>query len=424
MLRGYFQAGSGEYICYYVGRLKSFNNRTGYGFLECAQSKTDWGSDVFIHKNFVQNPWHIGQPVEFAVQLNSRGQPQAYDVTWLPRLPEAGQVAVFPKLGRPGGVTLSAAATGGSAERSAPPGLTPQVPVPPVVVAEPQPSVAPAPPPPPPPVPERPPRAQEPRRLGTLKSYVPAQGYGFIACEELFSVHQRDVYFDKSQLPQSGWRYGMCLEFTCYFNARGQPQARSIDWDPIPQVPDRGAALGAPAQPSAQRNFTATTLTKLRMLLRLIHEQQRETAVVNAIDAQGGSGAGAEPDIDRDVDFVCFVLDRLGPEKDAAHLIKDFVKMLLMLMLAKMLRTKLSTDRCDQLVRWFEALSSTIKAQGDGVQDHFKGVVDQIAQHLSLASRENDVVKVEAVALRLAAAQRELQAKVASMRTPAPAASA
>jgi cold shock CspA family protein len=78
---------SGEWVAYYVGSLKSFNNRTGYGFLECEMARTDWGSDVFIHKNFVPTPWNLGQPVEFAVTTNSRGQAQAVDVNWLPRLP-------------------------------------------------------------------------------------------------------------------------------------------------------------------------------------------------------------------------------------------------------------------------------------------------------------------------------------------------
>eukprot|EP00429_Kryptoperidinium_foliaceum_P064354 CAMPEP_0176064774 /NCGR_PEP_ID=MMETSP0120_2-20121206/32311_1 /TAXON_ID=160619 /ORGANISM="Kryptoperidinium foliaceum, Strain CCMP 1326" /LENGTH=558 /DNA_ID=CAMNT_0017398355 /DNA_START=34 /DNA_END=1710 /DNA_ORIENTATION=+ len=426
LLRGYFEDETGACMSYYVGRLKSFNNRTGYGFLECAQSKTDWGADVFIHKKYVLNPWHIGQPIEFAVTLNSRGQPQASDVKWLPRLREAGQPVVQPRVfGRPGGISLSAAATGtvtGSppvADRPAPPGLEQQGPSPEAVAAgEPKAtdasaaSAAPAVPPP---------RPQEPRRLGTLKSYVPAQGYGFIACEELFAQHQRDVYFDKSllPLPHTGWRYGMVVEFTPYFNSRGQPQARSIDWDPIPQVPDRGAAVGAgPAMPSSQRTFTGATLDKLRKLLRLIHEQQRETAVVNAIDAQGGAAGGADPDIDRDVDFVCFVLDRLGPEKEAAALIKDFVKMLLMLMLAKTLRTKLSRERCEQLVRWFEALSSTIEPSSEGVPEHFKGVVDQIASHLLNAPKDNDMIKVESIALRLKACLQELQAKVEIIDLP------
>lgn len=46
----------------------------------------DWGVDVFVHKNNVPTPWNLGQPVEFAVQVNQRSQPQAYDCNWLPRL--------------------------------------------------------------------------------------------------------------------------------------------------------------------------------------------------------------------------------------------------------------------------------------------------------------------------------------------------
>eukprot|EP00438_Fugacium_kawagutii_P011580 Skav215977 [mRNA] locus=scaffold1856:20208:28741:+ [translate_table: standard] len=92
MLRGFYQAYNGEYISYYVGTLKTFNVKNGYGFIECRQAKVDWGVDVFVHKNNVPTPWTLGQPVEFAVQVNLKGQPQAYDCNWLPRLPQTNTV--------------------------------------------------------------------------------------------------------------------------------------------------------------------------------------------------------------------------------------------------------------------------------------------------------------------------------------------
>merc|ERR1740123_238431 len=87
MLRQGYHTMTGEWVAYHVGRLKTYNTRTGYGFIECAQSYTNYGADVFIHKNSMMNPWHIGQPVEFAVVINGKGQPQATDVNWLPRSP-------------------------------------------------------------------------------------------------------------------------------------------------------------------------------------------------------------------------------------------------------------------------------------------------------------------------------------------------
>jgi hypothetical protein len=133
--------------------------------------------------------------------------------------------------------------------------------------------------------------------------------------------------------------------------------------------------------------------------LRLLHLKQQETAVVTAIDLQGGSGSAGlagqnennadAPPGDRDIDFVTFVLDRLGPEADAVKNIKDFVQMLLLLMLAKMLRTQVRQSRVQQLVRWFDMLAKTIDASGDGVSGHLQDVVLQIQTHLSGATQLN-----------------------------------
>jgi len=271
-----------------------------------------------------------------------------------------------------------------------------------------------------------------PRRLGTLKSFSPAQGYGFIACEEVFSNYQRDVYFDKSQLPSNNWHFGQTLEFVVIHNARGHPQARQIDWDPVPKLqqarePGAAGVLGGTNTSTSggpnQRIHSSQTVSNLRKLLRHLHESQQEAAVVQAINLQGGSnatGGGSEADVDTDIDYVTFVLDRLGPEAEAVPKIKDFVKMLLLLMLAKMLRSQIHPTRCQQNIRWFEALSQTIEPAAESVREHFQSVVEQINNQLQSAHRENQMLREDTQLPVLQAAFRQLQSKSTGLQGPSP----
>jgi len=410
MLRGCYQAMTGEFVAYYVGSLKSYNNKTGYGFLECQQANTDWGGDVFVHKNQIGTRWTVGQPVEFAVSCNNRGQPQAFDCVFLPPLPQTRVVNPAPGvlLRQPQAAPAALAPAAGSTEASGgyataqPPvapdsasgaARTPDSPSKELTIEEQE--------------------LNEPRRLGTLKSFSPSQGYGFISCDEIQQAYQRDVYLDKSQLPTAtSWRFGQCLEFAVSFNARGHPQARRVNWEPVPLT-----AVSDPSSstiPSWQRNYSMQTVEKLKRLLRLLHEKTVETAVVTAIDLQGGSG-GAAPgkpeEVDTEVDYVIFVLDRLSCEEEVLKNIKDFVKMLFILMLSKMLRTQTRKDRTEHLIKWFQALSSTIKVSSESVKQHFQDVVAQINNHLKHASSENAHLADEALAQSLQAALGLLKEK-------------
>jgi len=453
LLRQGYHAMTGEWVAYHVGQLKSFNSRTGYGFIGCAQAYRDYGADVFIHKNSMINPWHIGQPLEFAIVCNGRGQPQATDVKWLPRLPAlpksssamptaappattvatlAGRNPAPPveesparSSGEDGGAVLGSAAaapqvasctaavsaaTGADAAAGGTEGH--------VLSATSQQAsrnalVSP-----------------EPRHLGTLKSFSPAQGYGFLACEEVFSNYQRDVYFDKSQLPNSNWQFNQTVEFVVIHNARGHPQARDIDWDPVPSVQQRrqpadGDLNGSSTNNSGAglnpRTHSAQTLSNLKKLLRYLHESQPETAVVQAMNLQGGSNAtddGSEADADPNIDYVTFVLDRLGPKAEVVPKIKDFAKMLLLLMLAKMLRSQTLPRRCQETIRWFEALSQTIEPAVESVRDHFQSVVEQINKQLQTAHAENQMLRDDAQLPVLQAAFKHLQAKSNGLQTP------
>lgn len=383
MLRQVYQAMTGEIVAYYVGRLKTFNSRTGYGFVECEQTTKDFGADVFIHKNLVPNPWHIGQPVEFAVSVNNRGQPQARDVQWLPPLqagggpgaPMAQALGGAPGAGggygsgsfMPGMPGMPGAAAGADAARSS--------------------SAAPW-------------GGQAQEFLGSVKSFSPIQGYGFLSHDDMAA----DVYFDRTSLtPGDEVKTGQYVSYCVKVNARGQHQGKHINWDPVP--------LCSPSAPDPSRRYPPETLAKLRKLLYYRHTDEIEKMVIMGIDNQK-MGPGQQDG--NEVDFATFTFDRLGDHPPMPGVIKDFVKMLLLLMLAKMMKNQLQKARCQKLVNWFTVLSREIDPLGDEVKDHIAGVVDQASSDLKIAMRENPHIRE---ATELMPAFQQLQAQV---QRPAP----
>merc|ERR1712178_668669 len=66
------------------GSLKSYNQKTGFGFIECADVKDLYDADVFVHRaqvtDFSPEP---GTALEFAVFLNKDEKPQAKDIAVL-----------------------------------------------------------------------------------------------------------------------------------------------------------------------------------------------------------------------------------------------------------------------------------------------------------------------------------------------------
>ncbi|CAK0907540.1 unnamed protein product, partial [Prorocentrum cordatum] len=356
LLRGGYDDYTGVWVAYYIGRLKSFNHKNGFGFIECMQCRKDYGCDVFVHKNFVPHPWNIGQPVEFAVMCNQRGQPQAFDVNWLPRLDRPQPRTAAPAGGRQRGRRPASngagggLSTGGTGDTSGSSGQGA------AAAAASAKQAVPATPP------------TEPRKLGTLKSFSAGQGYGFISCEEVFQMHQRDTYFDKGQIPPgSNWNYGQTLEFTLSLNQRKQPQARDINWDPVPRIPAGASAQqpGGLPKNGNRTNVSPTATERLQKLLVMMHEKNYENAIIIAIDLQGGA-TGDESDT---VDYVMFVLDRMSTAEESVELVGDVAKMLLLVMLAKMLitpspappgREAVPLERCQQIVKWFGKLAACL----------------------------------------------------------------
>mmetsp|Transcript_91219 Transcript_91219/g.254763 ORF Transcript_91219/g.254763 Transcript_91219/m.254763 type:complete len:531 (-) Transcript_91219:303-1895(-) len=62
----------------YRGKVRSFNEQKGFGFIECQETVKAFGRDVFIHRQqMAEAGLRIGQDVIFEVELNKSGHPQA-----------------------------------------------------------------------------------------------------------------------------------------------------------------------------------------------------------------------------------------------------------------------------------------------------------------------------------------------------------
>lgn len=62
-----------------TGVIKSFNERTNYGFIECKELADIYGRDTFVHGKEFQGHY-VGEKVSFTVYLGPKGQPQAFNV--------------------------------------------------------------------------------------------------------------------------------------------------------------------------------------------------------------------------------------------------------------------------------------------------------------------------------------------------------
>merc|ERR1712008_274852 len=66
-----------------LGRVKSYDSSTGYGFIECAVTKALFGHDVLLHERQVVEGLDVGSKVSFQVRLSKLSQPQADSVELL-----------------------------------------------------------------------------------------------------------------------------------------------------------------------------------------------------------------------------------------------------------------------------------------------------------------------------------------------------
>lgn len=64
----------------HIGTVKSYSKDTGYGFIRCPELGDVYLRDAELQPG-VTRP-EVGQPIQFSVVFNSRGQPQAREVIW------------------------------------------------------------------------------------------------------------------------------------------------------------------------------------------------------------------------------------------------------------------------------------------------------------------------------------------------------
>ncbi|CAJ1344915.1 unnamed protein product [Effrenium voratum] len=64
------------------GRIKSFNAKQGFGFIENPEAHAIFGRDVFLHKAQIGN-LKVGTEVTYGVEMNKFGMPQARELTTL-----------------------------------------------------------------------------------------------------------------------------------------------------------------------------------------------------------------------------------------------------------------------------------------------------------------------------------------------------
>lgn len=63
----------------YRGRIKTFNHKHGFGFIDCPESYPKYKRDVFIHKAQIGD-LEIGEEITFRIEVNKDGHPQSRDI--------------------------------------------------------------------------------------------------------------------------------------------------------------------------------------------------------------------------------------------------------------------------------------------------------------------------------------------------------
>lgn len=73
-----------------TGKIKSFFEDKGFGFIECPRVQQQFGRDLFVHKAQL-NGFKVGDEVTMSVTLNQAGQPQAKDLESATGQPAGGK---------------------------------------------------------------------------------------------------------------------------------------------------------------------------------------------------------------------------------------------------------------------------------------------------------------------------------------------
>mmetsp|Transcript_44417 Transcript_44417/g.96547 ORF Transcript_44417/g.96547 Transcript_44417/m.96547 type:complete len:740 (+) Transcript_44417:198-2417(+) len=234
-------SGGGEESYRYEGTIKHIDTNKGFGFIRCVEAYELYGCDVYVNRKNL-NGFARGDKVTFALSISKKGTPQGLDLS------HGGQSEVRSNSGQDGddddtlvhkgfvklidldkgfgfircpevyelygsdifladkqlkGLTVGTAVS--FSVRVNKRGQPQAVDV--TQDAE-----------------------DESTWVGTIKSFDPSKGYGFISCAEAFERYERDVFVHSQQMKD--FRPGDSVTFISRPNGQGHPQAYSLQEAP------------------------------------------------------------------------------------------------------------------------------------------------------------------------------------------------
>lgn len=220
------------------GSIKTFNAEKNFGLIECEELNQIFGSDVFLHGK--QCPIHHppGTQVSFSVLLSKDNQPQAYDVIKEASQPMPGMAAIqgLPGMqamqgamgamggmgmGMPGVQGMPGMGMAGVAGMTGMPAMSSQgAMMGGNAAAMMQQMMA-----------GKGASKGGPGTLGhfngTIRSFDPKQGCGFINCPDVQAQgYSSDVFLSPEEL--GAFEVGSQVSFTAFLNSKGQPEARDL----------------------------------------------------------------------------------------------------------------------------------------------------------------------------------------------------
>eukprot|EP00931_Biecheleriopsis_adriatica_P095357 TRINITY_DN6896_c0_g1_i3.p1 TRINITY_DN6896_c0_g1~~TRINITY_DN6896_c0_g1_i3.p1 ORF type:complete len:285 (+),score=51.95 TRINITY_DN6896_c0_g1_i3:79-855(+) len=149
----------------FFGSIIRFNPKTGWGYIDCPPLKSEYGKDVFLHKQYMDRDFDVGDTVNFTIELSEEGMPQARDIK-----PHQGN-------------------------------------------RQPQQSSSPA--------------NNSGRFFGSIIRFNPKSGWGYIDCPPLKTKYGKDVFLHKQYMDRD-FDVGDTVNFTIELSEEGMPQARDI----------------------------------------------------------------------------------------------------------------------------------------------------------------------------------------------------
>jgi len=179
----------------FVGLFARFDEKKGFGFIECAESKAVHGRDIFLLKSLRADA-EPGDIVSFEVEQGEKGLPQARGVKVLRELSQHRRLIMTWQQVYTGAI-VTPAPTGKRFREEEFPIDTTQL------------------------------QERAKQFYGVVNKYDHEKGYGFLDCPETYALYNRSVFIHKAQWVQ-GLQLGDVVSFKVELNDKGWPQARDV----------------------------------------------------------------------------------------------------------------------------------------------------------------------------------------------------